>query len=238
MKEFKIANKFRKNFTFDKGNLIFLKDGEKLIPQTSIPNCNVSYKGFNSIIIIEKGLKIAKGNLVIGENAFIAFGRNFTVRFNINLDARATNSTIVFGHNCNIGTVSIYSGDEPNLEIIVGDEFLSAHDLMLRNSDGHTICDLTTHRPLNKPNFGIHIGNHVWCGYRTSILKDASIPDNCVVAACAVVGKRDFSPNSIIGGIPAKTIKANIEWHSVTVDKFIQMNPELIENWGDQNGSN
>ena len=121
-------------------------------------------------------------------------------------------------------------GFRPNLEIIVGDEFLSAHDLMLRNSDGHTICDLTTHRPLNNPNFGIHIGNHVWCGYRTSILKDASIPDNCVVAACAVVGKREFSPNSIIGGIPAKTIKTNIEWHSVNVDRFIQMNPELIEN--------
>lgn len=228
MIEKKTARLYREKWEFNKGNRIFIKDGIKLKEVTSIKGCSISFLGFNSVIVIEEGAKIAKCTIFVGEGVFIQFGRNFTVRFNLTLDARAKNSTIVFGNNCNIGTASIYSGDEPNLEIIVGNDFLAALNLMLRNSDGHTICDQETGRIINQPQFGIHIGNHVWCGYNVSILKDAEIPDNCVVAACAVVGKKKFFEHSIIAGIPAKVVKRNIVWHSCQIDRYVQLNPDCL----------
>ena len=43
----------------------------------------------------------------------------------------------------------------------------------------------------------IHIGNHCWIGSNVTILKGATIGDNCVIGAGCVVYK-DVPPNSIL----------------------------------------
>ena len=63
--------------------------------------------------------------------------------------------------------------------------------------------------PMNKQgenSKGIKIGNNVWIGYGAIILDVVTIEDGCIVAAGSVVTK-NFSKNSIIGGVPAKLIK-------------------------------
>lgn len=62
----------------------------------------------------------------------------------------------------NIGSASIYAGDEDDLELIIGDDFLSAANVVFRLADGHTIMDKKTGEIINRPISGIHIGNHVW----------------------------------------------------------------------------
>lgn len=51
----------------------------------------------------------------------------------------------------------------------------------------------------------IDIGNHVFIGYRATVLRGVSIGDRCVVAAGAVVTK-DVPPNTVVGGVPARRI--------------------------------
>lgn len=53
----------------------------------------------------------------------------------------------------------------------------------------------------------IHVGNNVWIGAHATILQGVTIGDNAVVAAGAVVTK-DVAANTIVGGVPAKFIKA------------------------------
>lgn len=52
----------------------------------------------------------------------------------------------------------------------------------------------------------IVLGNNVWVGSNSTILRGVTIGDNAVVAAGAVVNK-DVAPNTIVGGVPAKLIK-------------------------------
>ncbi len=49
------------------------------------------------------------------------------------------------------------------------------------------------------------IGDHVWIGYRATILPGLTIGEGAVVAACAVV-TRDVAPYTIVGGNPAREI--------------------------------
>lgn len=52
----------------------------------------------------------------------------------------------------------------------------------------------------------IVIGNDVWIGYEAVILSGVTIGDGAVIGARAVVTK-DVPPYTIVGGVPAKTIR-------------------------------
>jgi maltose O-acetyltransferase len=53
----------------------------------------------------------------------------------------------------------------------------------------------------------VRIGDGCWIGARAVILKDVVLADRCVVAAGAVVTK-SFPPGSVIGGVPARPLRA------------------------------
>lgn len=52
----------------------------------------------------------------------------------------------------------------------------------------------------------VHIGNHIWIGSSATILPGVTIGDNAVIAAGAVVTK-DVPTNTVVAGVPAKTVK-------------------------------
>lgn len=52
----------------------------------------------------------------------------------------------------------------------------------------------------------IVLGKNVWVGSNATILQGVTIGDNAVVAAGAVVTK-DVAANTVVGGVPARTIK-------------------------------
>ncbi|MDF3002136.1 MAG: antibiotic acetyltransferase [Bacillota bacterium] len=56
----------------------------------------------------------------------------------------------------------------------------------------------------------IVIGNDVWIGYEAVILSGVRIGDGAIVGARAVVTK-DIPPYTIVGGVPAKTIKKRFD---------------------------
>jgi hypothetical protein len=59
---------------------------------------------------------------------------------------------------------------------------------------------------------GIRIGNNVWIGSGCTILRGARIPDGCVVAAGAVVGRSFEGERLLIGGNPARVLRQNVTW--------------------------
>ena len=57
----------------------------------------------------------------------------------------------------------------------------------------------------------IKIGNHVWLGYDSKILKNTIIEDNCIVGMNSIV-THNVKANTLVAGIPAKIIRENITW--------------------------
>ena len=100
----------------------------------------------------------------------------------------------------------------------------------LFNSANHTMASLSTYTfPLFFEEWGfekekvaeawdnkgdIVIGNDVWIGYEAVILSGVTVGDGAIIGSRAVVTK-DVPPYTIVGGVPAKTIRRRFDEETI-----------------------
>ncbi|MBS1913527.1 MAG: acyltransferase [Bacteroidetes bacterium] len=94
--------------------------------------------------------------------------------------------------------------------ITIGAGSLLSWDIQIMDTDFHPIHD--ANGALLNPDTPVVIGEHVWVGCRSLILKGAVIPDGCVVAAGSLISRALSTPNAVIGGQPGATMREGIEW--------------------------
>lgn len=87
--------------------------------------------------------------------------------------------------------------------ITIGDNCLIGHNVVLATIN-HDLNPAKNRKNHYAP---VKIGNNVWIGSNSVIVSGVTIGDWAVVAAGAVVTK-DVAPYTIVGGVPAKFIKA------------------------------
>lgn len=95
-------------------------------------------------------------------------------------------------------------------EIEFGNNNLLSWDILIMDSDFHKIYD-SRNLPINNPS-KIVIGNNVWIGCRTTILKGVSITDNTIIAAGSIITNSLNESFSIYGGQPTKKLKSDVRW--------------------------
>jgi acetyltransferase-like isoleucine patch superfamily enzyme len=154
----------------------------------------VVWKGWNyanpTTFLVKKGGKISVGDftihsgstVVVMKNALLTMGSGYVNR----------NTTIVCSK-----------------EITIGHDVAIAQNVVIRDSDIHTFIEEPNKERENT--LPIKIGNHVWIGTNSIILKGVEIGDNAVIAAGSIV-TRNVPANSLAAGNPAKVIKTNIDW--------------------------
>jgi len=91
-------------------------------------------------------------------------------------------------------------------KIEIGKNTFIGEEVIIRDTDEHRIIKKDYINTLP-----IKIGNHVWIGMRSIILKGVTVGDNVVIAAGSVVTK-DIPNNCLVAGNPAVIIKENINW--------------------------
>ena len=108
---------------------------------------------------------------------------------------------ISVGRNCWVGRNLTVHG---NGSVIIGDNCDIAPDVMFLTG-GHRIGD-AARRAGQGETYTITVGNGVWIGARSTMMKNISVGDGVVVAACACV-TADVPENMVVGGVPARVIK-------------------------------
>lgn len=108
------------------------------------------------------------------------------------------NGNIIIGDNCGFSGVSIVS----SCSITIGSNLMCGANVMIGDRNDHED---------EYPQFApepVVIGNHVWLGMNSVVMKGVTIGDNVIIGANSVVTK-DIPSNSIAAGIPCKIIKEN-----------------------------
>lgn len=88
--------------------------------------------------------------------------------------------------------------------IVIGDDVGIGDNVTIADSDHHSING-------KNPTAPIIIGNHVWICSNAMICAGVTIGDGAVIAAGAIV-RQDVPSHSLVGGVPAKILKENIQW--------------------------
>ena len=114
-------------------------------------------------------------------------------------------------------------------EIIIGDSVMMANGTYITDSDWHMVYDRSKR---DDDAYPVHIGDNVWLGDHSTVLKGVTIGENSIVAARAVVTK-DVPANVIVAGNPAKVVKhLDSEREMITRADYFA-NPEELEKFFD-----
>lgn len=136
-------------------------------------------------VIFKGKTRIGHGSKIsVGDTGTLILGENFTLTAESTIIAY---SEVTFGKNC-----------------------LLSWDILVMDTDLHKIKNRSG-VVLNAPR-SIQVGNDVWIGCRSLILKGASIPNGSIIGANSTISNLLETENGIYVGNPVKRIKEDITW--------------------------
>lgn len=127
------------------------------------------------------GFEIGKNSSVVGPifvTGRLSVGENTWIGRNFTIHG---NGHVMIGNDCDIA---------PEVAFLTG---------------GHVV-GTSERRAGQGQSYIIHVGNGTWIGARSTVMKDVVIGSGCVVASCACV-TNSIEDDTLVGGIPAKTIR-------------------------------
>jgi len=142
---------------------------------------------FSTLKIDDNGIFKIKGDFMFRSGAFIVVNKNGSLE----VGSGYTNNNVEI--NC-------------FRSIKIGYGVAISKNVIIRDSDNHVI-----NGDYSKATSPIEIGNKVWIGIGAIILKGVKIEDGAIIAAGSIVTK-DVPKNCLVGGVPAKILKRDIEW--------------------------
>jgi acetyltransferase-like isoleucine patch superfamily enzyme len=143
-----------------------------------------------------------KGKIELGNNVFLNSYPDGEL-FKTGLMAYFPSSIIRIGDNCFLNGTVIHSRSE----VIIGNDCIFGPGVVILDNDSHnTSIDPKRRRHGEIDESPVIIGNNVWVGMRSIIMKGVQVGDNSIIAAGSVLTK-SVPANSLFGGNPAVFIK-------------------------------
>lgn len=194
---------------------------------------------FSSIAVFYNKLLLKrKHGLRYGKNVFIGFSVVFEGKNSFARNSSITGSEIGYASyisaNSAIAKTKIgrYSSIGPNVQCIFGKHpahtFVSTHPsfFSVNSVVGFSYTKVQKFKEFadikdSEGKYSIIIGHDVWIGANVSIMDGVEIGDGAIVAANSLVNK-DVPPFTIVGGVPAKTIKKRFSEEQIEFLKQLQ----------------
>lgn len=192
------------SYTSGKNNRIENWGGQKV-------NSRIQITGNENKVVLEKGAILLNSLVRIsGNNNTVVLKANSYVS-GAELWVENNGCELRIGERTFIGHHSHLACTEDGSKLVVGGNGMISSYVQIRTGDSHSILDMEGNR-INHAQ-SVLIGAHCWIGEGAKVLKGVTLEGDDVVSTGAIVTK-SFGKNVLLGGIPAKVIKENINWSS------------------------
>jgi len=208
--KFDMSGNYLFHSLFNNNKIYILDDaGNKKQIFHSPRGLKIVFMGCGASVYLSKGSVYKSSVLKIYSNSVVKIAKTKIWGILNTLIDVGCDSTVDIGERFNMagGAMSVYGG----VKLSIGNDCMFADGINIMCGDGHRITDINTNEIINNPK-SISIGNKVWLGRHSSVLKGARISDTSIVSLGAVVTSEFEDSNVILGGVPAKIIKRGIDW--------------------------
>lgn len=164
--------------------------------------------GEGSLIVVGAGTTFQSALIQInGKGCKVIIGNNCRLR-GLTIKVQGANSTVIIGSRTTWESGAILS--ESGNVIAIGNDCMMSNGVVLRTTDGHTIFDAASKKPINN-SADLFIGHHVWLGNSSRVNKGTKIGSGTVVGQCAIASG-ELEANSVYAGVPARLVRSKIVW--------------------------
>lgn len=185
-------------------------DGNLLdLGKSRLHGARIEIQGNHNIIRLHPTCKLVNVSFrLLGDNLRVELGERVKMSRWGEFLLMGEDAEIRLGHHTTVESARFIAHGGTRLE--VGPDCMFAYDVEIRTSDGHSILDAGSGERIN-PDKSIRIGEHVWIGARSVVLKGVSIGNDSVVATGSIVSQ-DLGAGVVAGGIPARAIRDGVTW--------------------------
>lgn len=180
-------------------------------PSNRSQTFHIEFGGSGNVVVVGAGSTLGGRISSPGSDATIVFGDNTGPGSagNFNVFGSGTGGLFFLGAGSTSNNTSAWiQGD--NARVVIGEDCMFAHGIVLRSGDDHSIFDIASGEWLNQPQ-PVYLEPHVWICPEVHLLKGTSIGFGSIVGSMAVVN-RDFPRFSLVAGQPARILKSGVSW--------------------------
>lgn len=151
----------------------------------------IAWKNERNLLAI-KGQWSVNGSIWLGIGCILRIEKKGTLETGSDITFNFNNRIICYDH------------------INIGNLLSASWEVQIFDSDLHYLKDIKTNEVFER-NRPVILGNNIWIGNRTSILKGTRIPDFTTIASNSLCNKEyNIDRYTILAGTPAKVVKTNI----------------------------
>ena len=187
-----------------------LEDGNEIKGTFPIlKNSEIQFDGKNNTLYCEPGVTLNGSFLHFKASNSVIYLRRNTYEYKLGVYIH--NDTVFYmGKNTYINQKMTVILSEQR-HCFIGDNCMVSWGVCIRNSDPHLIYDCTTKKRKN-PTKSVYIGDHVWIGQDSLMLKGTEIDSGSIIGGNSVVANKKIPNNTAWVGNPVKQITENIFW--------------------------
>lgn len=184
---------------------------------SQLKNSKIVFYGKNNILFCEDSIILSDSLIEFGADNSIIFLRKSSHDYKLSI--RIFNNSAVYIDSDNYFNEPLNAIVSEGSNLVVGKDCMFSTGISIMTADHHLIYDIDSLERLNSSK-SIYIGDHVWIGQNSTILKGTKIDSGSIIGALSLVPGITIENNSIYAGNPAKMIKNNIFWNGACVHKW------------------
>ncbi|TVP78086.1 MAG: hypothetical protein EA353_09030 [Puniceicoccaceae bacterium] len=201
---YNVTNRFSGNkLSVSEGSLLESRD-------VKIRSSKIEIQGRDCHVSIGKGTYVLDSKIEVqGTGCRLIIGSNVRIR-HAHLLVQDTGTWLKIGEDTTMtGTRFMVAGS--GVGIRIGKDCMIGLGVAIRSSDMHSILDIASGQRVNEDQT-VSIGDHVWLGEATQVMKGAEIGSDCVIGAGSLVLGHLAGQGRVYAGRPAREVRSGVTW--------------------------